>query len=109
MMQYSSSFKPRPKNSEVAQTYLSVIPDNNRKSITNTNQPIKVPHPLQRKKRFTAELLLNLTNPSPLISINTAQKPSSLNLKVPHLSRKRTYYWKLTVQTNSASPTTLGK
>jgi hypothetical protein len=45
MMSYSNSFKPKPKNpSDLPNQYLTVYPpDNNRKSITNNNQPPKVP------------------------------------------------------------------
>lgn len=44
MMAYTNSFKLKPKNStEIPVQYLSVYPDNNRKSITTTTQPLKVP------------------------------------------------------------------
>ena len=43
MMSYSNSFKPKPKNpSEMPIQYVSVYPDNNRKSIPNANPLPKV-------------------------------------------------------------------
>lgn len=47
MMSYSNSFKPKPKNSaEISNQYLTVYsPDNNRKSMANNNQPLKVTDP----------------------------------------------------------------
>lgn len=82
MMAYSNTFKPKPKNSsEIPVQYLSVYPDNNHKSINNTNQPPKVPHPLLRRKKFIAKLSRNPTNQNPQTSISTAPKPSNPNQK----------------------------